>query len=260
MAASLADDEAALAVYASQLADALDAALPSWVRGCIANHASVDADPADVEREIATAVDQVNATTAPRIRELLGTDIAEQRTNPLDLIRSAVAYPTDALRRLGAPPVARAEFETSRFPDDTYDLSPASFADVDESLHEPGLVWGAAKAHVHLRRRREMAPVTTVAAFAPDLMDQSKLRGAIDDLVMLRNPAALASTDAAIVLVDLGRPGVLDVIDAIAGRVIGFGSHVDDALLAAAEAAGCDEVMARSVFFSRLAKGTLLAS
>jgi hypothetical protein len=35
-----------------------------------------------------------------------------------------------------------------------YDLTPASFADVDPALHEPGLVWGAAKAHVHLARRR----------------------------------------------------------------------------------------------------------
>ena len=40
------------------------------------------------------------------------------------------------------------------FPDDDYDLSPATFADIDESLHEPGLVWGAAKAHVVLTRRR----------------------------------------------------------------------------------------------------------
>ena len=35
-----------------------------------------------------------------------------------------------------------------------YDLSPASFADLAPALKEPGLVWGAAKAHVHLSRRR----------------------------------------------------------------------------------------------------------
>jgi hypothetical protein len=50
--------------------------------------------------------------------------------------------------------VARDEFSERNFPDDTYDLTPASFADVDPSLHEPGLEWGAAKAHVHLARRR----------------------------------------------------------------------------------------------------------
>jgi hypothetical protein len=31
---------------------------------------------------------------------------------------------------------------------------PASFADLDSTVHEPGIVWGAAKAHVVLRRRR----------------------------------------------------------------------------------------------------------
>jgi hypothetical protein len=50
--------------------------------------------------------------------------------------------------------VARDEFQIRNFPDDDYDLTPAAFADVDPAHHEPGLVWGAAKAHVHLARRR----------------------------------------------------------------------------------------------------------
>ena len=40
------------------------------------------------------------------------------------------------------------------FPDDDYDLSPATFADVDPRLTEPGLAWGAAKAFTHLQRHR----------------------------------------------------------------------------------------------------------
>ena len=40
------------------------------------------------------------------------------------------------------------------FPDDVYDLAPATFDDVSPDLHDPGLRWGAAKAHVHLKRRR----------------------------------------------------------------------------------------------------------
>jgi hypothetical protein len=35
---------------------------------------------------------------------------------------------------------------------------------------------------------------------------------------------------------------------------VGFASHVDTALLDAARAAGCDEVMARSTVFRRLAR------
>jgi len=96
-----------------------------------------------------------------------------------------------------------------------------------------------------------------IAAHAPDLMDQSKIRGALDNVSFVRRVDALASTEADVVLVDLNRPGVLDVVGAISATVIGFGSHVDDELLDAARAAGCDEVLARSVFFSRLARGAL---
>jgi hypothetical protein len=50
---------------------------------------------------------------------------------------------------------------------------------------------------------------------------------------------------------------VLDVLPRLgAVRTVGFASHVDDDLLAAARAAGCDEVLARSVFFRRWAGPT----
>jgi hypothetical protein len=52
------------------------------------------------------------------------------------------------------PAVVRDEFDERAFPEDLYALTPASFADVDPALHEPGLMWGAAKAHAHLVRRR----------------------------------------------------------------------------------------------------------
>jgi hypothetical protein len=38
----------------------------------------------------------------------------------------------------------------------------------------------------------------------------------------------------------------------LAVPTVGFGSHVDRELLEAARAAGCDQVLARSAFFSRL--------
>ncbi len=64
------------------------------------------------------------------------------------LVREAVAYPTQVLRAAGVPPVVRDQMAEAAFPRDDYDLSPASFADLDPNLAEPGLVWGAAKAHV----------------------------------------------------------------------------------------------------------------
>ena len=88
------------------------------------------------------------------MRALLLLDVEEQRVNPLALLRRAVSYPTDVLRGAGVPPVVRSEFDERAFPDDVYALTPASFADIDPALHEPGILWGAAKAHAHLQRRR----------------------------------------------------------------------------------------------------------
>ena len=88
-----------------------------------------------------------------------------------------------------------------------------------------------------------------VVAYVPDLMDRSRLAG----VAFVATPAELVDTDADIVVVDLSRPGVLDVLPAVAERVprvIGFGSHVDTELLAAARAAGCTEVLPRSRFFA----------
>jgi hypothetical protein len=100
------------------------------------------------------AGDEAAAVVGPELRALLARDIDEQRTNPLAVVRRAVVYPTAVLRAAGVPAVVRDADAEARFPDDAYDLVPAAFADLDPALHEPGLVWGAAKAHVHLARRR----------------------------------------------------------------------------------------------------------
>jgi hypothetical protein len=91
-----------------------------------------------------------------------------------------------------------------------------------------------------------------VAAFVPDLMDRSRLGGR-DGIEFVSDVAALAGTDAEIVVVDLSRPGVLDAVPSIgAPTIIGFGSHVERDLLDAATAAGCTLVLPRSAFFRRL--------
>ena len=95
--------------------------------------------------------------------------------------------------------------------------------------------------------------MTRVVAYVPDLMDRSKIAAAAPGTTFVRTPAELAGTEADLVVVDLSRPGALDALAGLAGvRTIGFGSHVDEALLAAARAAGCQEVLPRSRFFARL--------
>jgi len=99
----------------------------------------------------------------------------------------------------------------------------------------------------------------SVVGLVPDLMDRSRISGAVGGSVRFTSsvsdlPALAATAD--VVVVDLARPGALEALPGISGlgvRTIGFGSHVDTDTLDAARAAGCDQVLTRSVFFSRLA-------
>lgn len=150
-------DDQQLALYAGELADLIEASLAGWVRRCVQRRCmdtGVAVDDA-LDRAIATAGDRCRDEVAPAVRALLMTDIDAQTTTPLSLLRVAVRYPTEVLAAVGVAPVERDEFARRAFPADVYALAPAKFADVDEQLAEPGLIWGAAKAHVHLSRRRE---------------------------------------------------------------------------------------------------------
>lgn len=87
-----------------------------------------------------------------------------------------------------------------------------------------------------------------IAAAVSDLMDRSRFAGLDVSFV----DRASEARDAELVIVDLDRCADVTGFGALPGRTVGFGSHVDAGALAAAESAGFDEVMARSVFFRRL--------
>ena len=71
----------------------------------------------------------------------------------------------------------------------------------------------------------------------------------------LAGPVALADLGPLdVVLVDLGRAGVLQALAGCAAQVVGFVSHVDEDLAQRARSAGVAEVLARSVFFRRLGR------
>jgi hypothetical protein len=143
--------------YAAALADGIDAALPQWVEACVARVmvAATGSVPPSVVAAASAAGVAAREEVAPRVRALLAADIDEQVTTPLAIIRSvAVRYPTTVLREAGVPGVVRDSFAELSFPDDIYDLSPASFADLSPDLVEAGMAWGAAKAFTHMRRHR----------------------------------------------------------------------------------------------------------
>ncbi len=145
--ATLEDDERMLSEHAAALADAVDEAIGPWVIASVARRAT------GFGAEASRAAEQCRAELAPRIRALLSTDLDEQRTTPLVLLREAASYATRVLADAGIAPVARDDFARRVEPDDVYDLSAATWSDFGERVGEAGLVWGAAKAHVHLRRR-----------------------------------------------------------------------------------------------------------
>lgn len=149
-------DEVALEAYAQALVDAVKAALPGWVKRCVVTRAEQSGGHVgdDVLRATEDAAGRATEVVTAQLEELMDTDIDHQQGSPLEVLRSAVRYPTAVLRWMGVPQVVRDDFAEREFPEDDYALTPASFADVDEALHEPGLRWGAAKAHVHLARRR----------------------------------------------------------------------------------------------------------
>lgn len=150
-------DAAALAGYAQALGDAIEAALPRWVERVVEQRWrawTADPLPQAVEEAARDAGRRAQDEVMPALRDLLATDVDAQRTNPLALLRRAVRHPAAVLAAAGVPPVARDAHAERLFPDDAYDLSIGAFADLDPSVHEPGLTWGAAKAHVILRRRR----------------------------------------------------------------------------------------------------------
>ncbi|MDH3708179.1 MAG: hypothetical protein OES57_19100 [Acidimicrobiia bacterium] len=156
---TLTDDEVTLARYADELARGVRARLGGWVIACIRRVADEQDLAMDhvAAAHAAEAAELCGAEIGARVEQLLASDIGEQTANPLQIVRDGVRYPTGVLRDLGAQPMVRDRFAVEAFPDDDFGLAPATFADIDPSLHEPGLRWGAAKAHVHLRRRREGA-------------------------------------------------------------------------------------------------------
>ena len=154
--ARAADDER-LASLAGSLAAAVDATVPGWIERLVLERVTAwrgDAGP-DVAARAAAAGAAARAEVSPRMHQLLATDIDQQRTNPLSLLRDVTHHAHEVLEELGVPPVARDEFAERSFPDDRFGLVPATWQDVDPALHEAGISWSAAKAFVFKARRRD---------------------------------------------------------------------------------------------------------
>lgn len=140
------------------LSDAVEAAVPGWVVRSVERLLvawSAGADPEVMDWAV-QAGGRAAREVGGHLRLLMAQDLDAQPTTPLAIVRHAIAYPSEVLRRAGVPAVERDDFAQRRFPGDDYDLTPATWADVDPALADLGLAWGAAKALAH--RRRHGAP------------------------------------------------------------------------------------------------------
>lgn len=91
---------------------------------------------------------------------------------------------------------------------------------------------------------------TRVVGLVGDLMDRSRLAGAVPGVAFVIDAAACSNAD--VVVVDLGRFGAaIATLRSVAprARIVAFGSHVDRDAAARAEHDGADVVLPRSRFF-----------
>jgi|TARA_B110000037_G_scaffold177678_1_gene203091 hypothetical protein len=87
-----------------------------------------------------------------------------------------------------------------------------------------------------------------VVAYVPNLMDRSRFGSSVEFINKL---SLLSEVEANVLIVDLSSPGVLEHLPE-RQYVIGYAPHVDETLLDEASVSGCNEALARSVFFRRL--------
>lgn len=140
----------------ADLIDAIDTVVEAWlVRVAETVFVAGNGVLTDDFRRAVQAVAREGATwTMAKLHVALEVDVDAQRVNPLQILRDAVRFPTEVLLAAGIPTPQRDEFDVKINPDDVYGIGPAHWNDIDESLTEPGIIWGAAKASTVLQRRR----------------------------------------------------------------------------------------------------------
>lgn len=148
-------DRAAEADYArhcDHLVEVAGRVVPLWIVRCVETRHPGEL-PVAVRREAEAAALAAGDDVTRELSEMFARGVDAEGSTPLTILRRVSRHATAVLDRAGVAPVQRDAFDAARLPDDPYALAPAKYADVGEELAEPGMVWGAAKAHLHLRRR-----------------------------------------------------------------------------------------------------------
>jgi hypothetical protein len=148
------DAETTLRDAATAIVAGVDRVIEPWVRaaGALILDAWGRLDPAaraDADARVGSAARETRARVVDDLAALFATPVAEQRTTPLAIVRTAAAEVTAVLALVGIPEVERDAFEARVDPADVYGLAPRALADLgDPDLGGALLAWGVAKSRL----------------------------------------------------------------------------------------------------------------
>lgn len=155
---------AMLADASTAIRTGVDREVPGWVVRAVTRllDAWGRADATTRERALTDAGGAGTAAAARvgnELDALLSADPADQRSTPLEVVRTVYREPTAVLRAAGVPAIVRDEFDERAWPDDVYGLVPRTLGDLgDDDLAPLLLVWGTAKAMVLRARAARNTP------------------------------------------------------------------------------------------------------
>ncbi len=253
-------DEPAVA----SISEALRSSLVSAFSGYVIERARV----LGVDPEVVSAsIEEGTRWLDNELGRVLGQPFVSQRQSPLEIFRSALRHPTQALSRAGVETPHRDPAARDALPEDVYDLAPASSQSLGDAAWQAHIAWGIAKAEAVSGAVPAVPPAeprgSSVALVGVDLMDRTTISNVVAaaglEFLVWRNPAAIETGLEGglplVALVDLAHPHSEDAITRLASEgvtTIAFGPHVDEAAMTRADELGATEVLPRSRFFRRL--------
>jgi len=194
-----------------------------------------------------------------QLAKLLILEASQQRRGPLEVFQEALRFPNEVLASTGEIVPDRDQTARVALPGDQFGLAPASSQDLGEAAWQAHVAWGIEKAAATVGAvpatavARRQAVVIVVGGRAED-------RAAVErparfsglGITLWRNPAAiergLAAGPPILTAVDLDHPLASEAITSVAdkgGRVVAFGSGVDDLQQTAMVALGAEAVVER---------------
>jgi hypothetical protein len=109
----------------------------------------------DLKDKARNAGERGAARVASELDALFAQDVAQQRSTPLEIVRSLRLEATAVLHGAGVAAITRDPFEVRAFPDDVYGIVPRDLGEFgDEELRIALLAWGMAKANILRARSR----------------------------------------------------------------------------------------------------------